>query len=51
MVVVEKNKAQMAERGKAGAVRLCTVVVEGRGPHLLMRTLASLDCHPSTLET
>lgn len=42
--VVELNKAQMAQRGKAGAVRLCTYRRPGLGPHLLMRTLASLEC-------
>lgn len=41
--VVELNKAQKAQRGKAGAARLCTYRRPGLGPHL-----ASLECSPST---
>jgi hypothetical protein len=45
------NRAQMAQTGKAGAVRLCTYRRPELGPHLLMRTLARhLDAashHPS----
>ena len=45
MVIAKLNKAQMAQTGKAGAVRLCTYRCRELGPHLLMLGWRTLERH------
>ena len=45
MVIAKLNKAQMAQTGKVGAVRLCTYRRRGLGPHLLMLGWRTLERH------